>query len=198
MAIGIGDLTLAYQCFKVAVSIDPAHVEAYNNLGVLEFRKGNDESARSYFKTGQRQAGHVFEVYYNTALLAFKQGDFQESFEQVGAGPGCLIGTIASLSITFFSLSEFDVLVPVSWSWVASFSTVHTIQRIFYSSQRSRGVSSFRALKCFLEWQRLCHRQIKGYMANTKLCNCTADIYTKSTKEICCTTHQIYVHSEAV
>ncbi|MEW5311240.1 MAG: hypothetical protein WDW38_002972 [Sanguina aurantia] len=83
VAIGIGDLALAYQCFKVAVSIDPSHVEAYNNLGVLEFRKGNDESARSYFKTGQRQAGHVFEVYYNTALLAFKQGDFQESFEQV-------------------------------------------------------------------------------------------------------------------
>src|SRR3546814_7747955 len=36
VAIGIGDAGLAYQAFKVAVSIDPNHAEAHNNLGVLE------------------------------------------------------------------------------------------------------------------------------------------------------------------
>lgn len=52
MAIGIGDLTLAYQCLKIAISIDPTHAEAYNNLGVLEYRKGSDEQARSFFRCG--------------------------------------------------------------------------------------------------------------------------------------------------
>ena len=33
-AVGIGDLSLAYQAFKLAVSVDPNHSEAYNNLGV--------------------------------------------------------------------------------------------------------------------------------------------------------------------
>lgn len=50
VAIGIGDLTLAYQCLKIAISINPEHVEAYNNLGVLEYRKGNDDLARNLFK----------------------------------------------------------------------------------------------------------------------------------------------------
>eukprot|EP00941_MAST-03F_sp_MAST-3F-sp1_P005735 g5735.t1 len=36
VAIGIGDLGLAYQGFKIAISIDNNHIESYNNLGVLE------------------------------------------------------------------------------------------------------------------------------------------------------------------
>ena len=38
VAVGIGDLTLAAQAFKVAVSVDGAHAESFNNLGVLEQR----------------------------------------------------------------------------------------------------------------------------------------------------------------
>jgi len=41
IGIGIGDLGLAYQAFKIAVSINPEHAESYNNLGVLELWKGN-------------------------------------------------------------------------------------------------------------------------------------------------------------
>ena len=39
VAIGIGDLGLAYQAFKIAISEDSNHAEAYTNLGVLELRK---------------------------------------------------------------------------------------------------------------------------------------------------------------
>lgn len=35
----VGDLGLAYQAFKIAVSVDPNHAESYNNIGVLELRK---------------------------------------------------------------------------------------------------------------------------------------------------------------
>lgn len=34
VAIGIGDLVLAEQCFKIAVSVDSRHAESFNNLGV--------------------------------------------------------------------------------------------------------------------------------------------------------------------
>ncbi|EFJ39613.1 TRP protein for flagellar function [Volvox carteri f. nagariensis] len=82
-AVGIGDLALAYQAFKIAISLNPNHAEAFNNLGVLEYRKGNDDSAAALFRSGQREGGHVFEVFFNGALLAFKAGDFQVSFELV-------------------------------------------------------------------------------------------------------------------
>ena len=55
VAIGIGDPALAYQCLKIAVSVCPSHAESYNNLGVLEYRKGNDDQARSFFRYGGRR-----------------------------------------------------------------------------------------------------------------------------------------------
>ncbi|GFR50306.1 hypothetical protein Agub_g12497 [Astrephomene gubernaculifera] len=82
-AVGIGDLALAYQAFKIAISLNPNHAEALNNLGVLEYRKGNDESAAALFRSGAREGGHVFEVFFNGALLAYKAGDFQVSFQLV-------------------------------------------------------------------------------------------------------------------
>lgn len=45
---GIGDLTLAYQCFKLALAFNNDHAEAYNNLAVLELRKGRIEQVKTY------------------------------------------------------------------------------------------------------------------------------------------------------
>ena len=113
MAVGIGDLGLAYQAFKIAVSVDSHHAESFNNLGVrlgrcgfacsagrqsvpdtegrvwcvvravqvLELRKGNVDQARSNFQTAQSLASYMFEPFFNGALLAYKLGDFQDSFE---------------------------------------------------------------------------------------------------------------------
>lgn len=140
VAIGIGDLGLAYQAFKVAISVDANHVESYANLvrapfacvpslhrlppsrhywrsgegqprtarrtphalgcsgslacphqprgvppfarqGVLELRKGNVDAARANFQTAQEMAPYMFEPFFNGALLAFKLGDFQESYD---------------------------------------------------------------------------------------------------------------------
>lgn len=44
---GIGDLTLAYQCFKLTLAFNNDHAEAYNNLAVLELRKGHIEQVRT-------------------------------------------------------------------------------------------------------------------------------------------------------
>ena len=49
VGIGIGDLGLAYQALKVAISHNPNHAESFNNLGVLELRKGEVEQAKSNF-----------------------------------------------------------------------------------------------------------------------------------------------------
>ena len=81
IGIGIGDLGLAYQSLKIAVSIEAKHAESFNNLGVLELRKGNVDQARANFQTAASLVPHLFEPFFNGALLAFKLGDFQESFE---------------------------------------------------------------------------------------------------------------------
>ena len=40
-------MNLAYQCFRLALSANNDHSEAYNNLGVLEMRKGHAEMVTS-------------------------------------------------------------------------------------------------------------------------------------------------------
>jgi len=85
LAIGIGDLGLAYQALKVALAASPQHVEATNNLAVLELKKGNLETARSGFREANSLGPHSFEPSFNCALLAFKVGDLQESFKMVNS-----------------------------------------------------------------------------------------------------------------
>lgn len=38
---GIGDLNLAHQCFRMTLTYNNDHAEAYNNFGVIEFKKGH-------------------------------------------------------------------------------------------------------------------------------------------------------------
>eukprot|EP01083_Nonionella_stella_P027865 76749_1 len=83
VAVGIGDLSVAHQCFKIAVSVDPNHAEALNNLGVLELRKAKVESASSSFQNAHSLADFQFEPLYNGALLAFKLGNCEKSSELV-------------------------------------------------------------------------------------------------------------------
>lgn len=82
VAIGIGDLNVAFQAFKISIAVDGNHAESFNNLGVLELRQHRIELARSNFDSSQKLAPHIFEPFYNGALVAFKLGDCQESFKQ--------------------------------------------------------------------------------------------------------------------
>lgn len=39
---------MAYQCFKLALAFNNDHAEAYNNLAVLELRKGRIDQVKNY------------------------------------------------------------------------------------------------------------------------------------------------------
>ncbi|XP_070576830.1 tetratricopeptide repeat protein 8-like [Ptychodera flava] len=80
VALGIGDMNLAYQCFRLAITFNNDHAEAYNNLGVLELRKGHMEQARSFFQSAQMLASHTYEPFYNFAALCDQVGDLQSSY----------------------------------------------------------------------------------------------------------------------
>ncbi|XP_039507018.1 tetratricopeptide repeat protein 8 isoform X1 [Pimephales promelas] len=80
VAVGIGDLTLAYQCFKLALAFNNNHGEAYNNLAVLELRKGRIEQAKAFLQTAAALSPHMYEPHFNFATLSEKVGDVQSSF----------------------------------------------------------------------------------------------------------------------
>jgi tetratricopeptide repeat protein 8 len=83
VGVALGDLGLAYQAFKVAVSVDPTHGEALNNIAVLEMRRQKVDVARSCLSTSSSVNTYLFEPLYNNALLLYRLGDFQEAYSNV-------------------------------------------------------------------------------------------------------------------
>lgn len=80
VAIGIGDVGLAYQAFKITVSMDGNHAEAFNNLAILELRKGNIDQARNHISAASSLSTFLHEPLFNRALLHFKLGEFQDAY----------------------------------------------------------------------------------------------------------------------
>ncbi|NXL84802.1 TTC8 protein, partial [Alectura lathami] len=80
VAVGIGDLNLAYQCFRLTLFNNNDYAEAYNNLAVLEMQKGHIEQARALLQTASYLAPHMYEPHFNFAILSEKVGDLQRSF----------------------------------------------------------------------------------------------------------------------
>uniref|UniRef100_A0A8D2ZTB3 Tetratricopeptide repeat protein 8 n=1 Tax=Scophthalmus maximus TaxID=52904 RepID=A0A8D2ZTB3_SCOMX len=80
VGVGIGDLTLAYQCFKLALAFNNDHAEAYNNLAVLELRKGRIEQSKAFLQTAASLAPHMYEPHFNLSILSEKIGDLQSSY----------------------------------------------------------------------------------------------------------------------
>lgn len=78
--IGLGQEGLAYQSLKIGLSLNNNHSESYNNIGVLEIRKGELESGRSNYRMSQKYGEHMYESYYNGALIAYRMGEFQDSY----------------------------------------------------------------------------------------------------------------------
>lgn len=83
LAIGVGDSNLAYQCLRLAVAMDNSHAEAYNNLGVLELRRGDIDKARVYFTSSEDLSPGSYEPHYNQAALSQSLGDLQTSYVSV-------------------------------------------------------------------------------------------------------------------
>ena len=79
VGILIGDLNLAYQAFKITISINGTHMEALNNLAVLEIRRKKIDQGRNYLNMAEDNS-HIFESNYNLAVLNYQTGNFQGSY----------------------------------------------------------------------------------------------------------------------
>ncbi|KAI2808173.1 Tetratricopeptide repeat protein 8 [Blomia tropicalis] len=94
VALGSGDRQFALYCFRLAITSNNDHSEAYNNLGVLEVTKAgydraqsantiNVQQAKSYFQSAVNAGTYLYEPHFNLALLAENSGNFDLSLEYV-------------------------------------------------------------------------------------------------------------------
>ena len=81
--LAMGDNKLSYQSYKLALSSQPEHAEAYNNLAVLEWKRNKLEHAKSYLLESSSLNPHTYEPHFNMALLSDGSGDLQTSYRAV-------------------------------------------------------------------------------------------------------------------
>ncbi len=75
--------------YTAVTQIYPNDYRAYNNLGALQFEKGNYVDAEKFFTKAEQLAGtKAAEVNYNYALLALKAGDKQKAQQFLGNAAG--------------------------------------------------------------------------------------------------------------
>ena len=68
IGVALGDLGLAYQAFKVSVSVDPADGEALNNIAVLEMRRSKVDLAQACRHSSCDVEPHLFEPLFNIMI----------------------------------------------------------------------------------------------------------------------------------
>ena len=66
----LGDLNQAYQCLRLALSLQNEHAESYNQLAALELHRGNAELARAFLLAATATAPHLLEAHANLAVLS--------------------------------------------------------------------------------------------------------------------------------
>ncbi|KAF4522484.1 hypothetical protein B566_EDAN002569 [Ephemera danica] len=81
--LGVGDAAMATQALRLALVADPTHAPAFNNLGVLEARRGQTAVAQSMFQAAAGLAHVLFEPHYNYAHLANEVGQLHASYVMV-------------------------------------------------------------------------------------------------------------------
>ncbi|KAM9713715.1 tetratricopeptide repeat protein 8 isoform 3-T3 [Dama dama] len=80
IAVGVGDMNLAHQCFRLALVSDNSFAEAYNNLAVLEMRRGHVEQAKALLQTASSLIPNLYEPHFNFATISDQIGDLQRSY----------------------------------------------------------------------------------------------------------------------
>ncbi len=74
-----GQLQEAKLLYQEALSVDPNHIEAWNNLGVIQIHDGNYPAARTSFAKAIRLRPEYVDAHYNLACLNALGGDVSQS-----------------------------------------------------------------------------------------------------------------------
>ena len=76
----VGEVDMAEQAWSIAISLDPTHAEALNDLGVMLKERGKDASARVYYERSRTAKADSLEPWFNGATDAMERRDLQKAF----------------------------------------------------------------------------------------------------------------------
>ncbi|MCD8290950.1 MAG: hypothetical protein LUC91_05555, partial [Prevotella sp.] len=97
----VDDIDAKDDIYKKATTIYPNDYRAYNNVGAIEFEKGNDGEAEKYLSKALSINGNCAEANANLALVALKEGNISdaETYIAKGTAADCYKKVLGSLKL---------------------------------------------------------------------------------------------------
>ena len=81
VGIYVGDLGLARQALKIALSFNDKNIEAMNNMAVLDLRDGKNEQGKNLLENACKINEFLYEPLFNLTVIKYNQGDNEEAFK---------------------------------------------------------------------------------------------------------------------
>ena len=81
VGIYIGDLSMARQSLKIALSFNDKNIEALNNMAILDMKEGFYEQAKNGFESACKINEFLYEPFFNLAVIKHNQGDNEDAFK---------------------------------------------------------------------------------------------------------------------
>jgi len=109
--ISCGDCAFALKALKIALTANPSHAEAWNNLAILERKvQGNYDKAIIHFDTAHELSDFLYEPLFNAALANFKIGNCQLALKKILAALAVFPNHYASKQLHKKLQNEFNIL----------------------------------------------------------------------------------------
>ena len=86
IALGLGEPETVLRALRLSLSHDGTNAEALNNLGIVELKRGNVESALYNFRLSIKENPYLFEPHFNFAVNALKIGMYQDAYDTIKKG----------------------------------------------------------------------------------------------------------------
>jgi len=98
------DLNEQGAIYKKVTELYPNDLRGWNNLGIIEFKKGNLESARRMYHKALSIDSNNPDVNYNAGVAALAQGDTQKAGEYLGKAAGTT-GNLEAAMGTYYTMT---------------------------------------------------------------------------------------------
>lgn len=125
-----------YAIYEKVMELFPKDHRAYNNLGIINFNKGNVAEAHSFYAKALQLAPTNPDVNYNLGILAMSEGDLDKAEEYLGKAAGTEGNLSAAMGTLYTMKGDYAAANSAYGNLVSNNAAVQQIINEDYAAAR--------------------------------------------------------------
>jgi tetratricopeptide (TPR) repeat protein len=125
-----------YAIYEKVMELFPKDYRAYNNLGIINFNRGNVAEAHSFYAKALQLAPTNPDVNYNLGILAMSEGDLDKAEEYLGKAAGTEGNLNAAMGTLYTMKGDYAAANSAYGNLVSNNAAVQQIINEDYAAAR--------------------------------------------------------------